>query len=165
MVHDPLRNDMFVAVRGGGATRNGKRIAVSAQRHLRTSLLSTQVQSDDPAVLDRYSARLRAFLRTRRARCARSERRLWRLRTCRADGLTRSAKTTGPLVHSAWHVLLIKEAAVVHPTFDGTPRPLDQRADILATNGHLHEQLIRILSNSRGGSVPSFDNTTGRQST
>ena len=93
VVHDPLRNDMFVAVRGGGATRNGERIAVSAQRHLRTSLLSTQVQSDDPAVLDRYAARLRAFLNAARA-VRRSERRLWRLRTCRVDGLTRSAKTT-----------------------------------------------------------------------
>jgi myo-inositol-1(or 4)-monophosphatase len=92
VVHDPLRDDLFVAVRGEGATRNGKRLVVSEQRRLRTSVLSTQVQSDDPVVLDRYAARLRSFL-ARPAQYGRWERRRWRWLMCRADGSTRSAKT------------------------------------------------------------------------
>jgi myo-inositol-1(or 4)-monophosphatase len=164
VVHDPLRNDMFVAVRGGGATRNGERIAVSVHRHLRNSLLSTQVQSDDPAVLDRHAARLRSFLNAARA-----------VRSLGAPALALAYVSCGWLDAfcednmSPWDTLagtlLIQEAGGRSTTFGGTPRPLDQRADILATNGHLHEQLIHILSNSRGGSVLSFDNTTERQTT
>lgn len=47
VVCDPVRNDMFTAVRDGGATLNGRPIAVSANHQLRSSLLATQVQSDD----------------------------------------------------------------------------------------------------------------------
>jgi myo-inositol-1(or 4)-monophosphatase len=161
VVHDPLRNDMFVAVRGGGATRNGERIAVSAHRHLRNSLLSTQVQSDDPAVLDRHAARLRSFLNAARA-----------VRSLGAPALALAYVSCGWLDAfcednmSPWDTLagalLIEEAGGRSTTFGGTPRPFDQRADILATNGHLHEQLIHILSKSRGGSVLSFDSTTER---
>jgi fructose-1,6-bisphosphatase/inositol monophosphatase family enzyme len=38
---------MFTAVRDGGSTLNGRLIAVSANHQLHSSLLATQVQSDD----------------------------------------------------------------------------------------------------------------------
>ena len=41
VVFDPVRGDMFAAVRDGGATLNGRPIAVSANRQLRSSLLAT----------------------------------------------------------------------------------------------------------------------------
>jgi fructose-1,6-bisphosphatase/inositol monophosphatase family enzyme len=47
VVRDPVRNDMFTAVRDGGSTLNGRPIAVSANHQSYSSLLATQVQSDD----------------------------------------------------------------------------------------------------------------------
>jgi myo-inositol-1(or 4)-monophosphatase len=41
VVRDVFRDEEFVAVRGGGATRNGQRIAVSDCRELRRALVST----------------------------------------------------------------------------------------------------------------------------
>jgi hypothetical protein len=58
---------MFTAIRDGGATLNGCPIMVSANTQLRSSLVSTQVQSDDALVLDRYTGRLRTFLGVVRA--------------------------------------------------------------------------------------------------
>ena len=43
IVYDPLREEMFTAVRGGGANLNGRSIKVSSSQHLRTSLISTQI--------------------------------------------------------------------------------------------------------------------------
>jgi myo-inositol-1(or 4)-monophosphatase len=167
VVHDPLRRDLFVSVRGEGATRNGKRLVVSEQRHLRTSVLSTQVQSDDPVVLDRYAARLRSFLSA--ARAVRSLGALalayvscgWLDAFCEDD-------------MNPWDTLagtlLIEEAGGRATTFDGPPRPLDHRADILATNGHLHEQLIGILNdngtlNNNPNATPLATAAAGRQAT
>jgi hypothetical protein len=58
---------MFTAIRDGGATLNGCPMMVSANTQLRSSLVSTQVQSDDAMVLDRYTGRLRTFLGVVRA--------------------------------------------------------------------------------------------------
>ena len=92
VVNDPVRGDMFTAVRNGGATLNGRPIAVSANHQLRSSLLATQVQSDDAEILDRYTRRLRTVLGV--ARAVRSPvRRLWRLPTWLAGDWTRFSKT------------------------------------------------------------------------
>ena len=42
-----MRNDIFTAVRDGGATLNSRAVAASANHQLRSSLLATQAQSDD----------------------------------------------------------------------------------------------------------------------
>src|SRR3954470_9378816 len=41
VVHDPLRDETFTAVRGAGAARNGRPIAVSAAASLETALFAT----------------------------------------------------------------------------------------------------------------------------
>jgi myo-inositol-1(or 4)-monophosphatase len=148
LVYDPLRDEMFVARRGAGATINGDPIAVSTQRQLRSSLLSTQVQSDDARVLDRYTERLRAFLGLARA-----------VRTLGAPALALAYVACGRLDGffegdvSPWDTLagslLVTEAGGRVTTFDGAPRPLDQKADILATNSQLHEDILGRLSTQR----------------
>jgi myo-inositol-1(or 4)-monophosphatase len=147
VVHDPFREDMFVAVRGGGARRNGERIVVSNRSSLRTSLLATQVQSDDPAVLDRYTARLRSFLNAVRA-----------VRSLGAPALALAYVSCGWLDAfcednmSPWDTLagslLIEEAGGRATTFSGSSRPIDDRSDILATNGRVHQDLLDILRKS-----------------
>jgi myo-inositol-1(or 4)-monophosphatase len=145
VVYDPFRNDLFVAVRGNGSTHNGQSISVSATRELRTSLLSTQVQSDDPTVLDRYTARLRRFLGVARA-----------VRSLGAPALALAYVSCGRFDAfyednmSPWDTLagtlLIEEAGGRVTTFNGMPRPLHRRSDILATNGALHQQLVATMS-------------------
>ena len=46
VVYDPVRNDMFTALRDGGRDAQWRPVAVSANHQLRSSLLATQAQSD-----------------------------------------------------------------------------------------------------------------------
>jgi hypothetical protein len=110
-----------------------------------TSLLSTQVQSDDPTVLDRYTARLRRFLGVARA-----------VRSLGAPALALAYVSCGRFDAfyednmSPWDTLagtlLIEEAGGRVTAFNGMPRPLHRRSDILATNGPLHQQLVATMS-------------------
>jgi myo-inositol-1(or 4)-monophosphatase len=144
LVYDPLREEMFTAARGAGATLNGAPIAVSTSHELRSSLLSTQVQSDDANMLDRHTQRLRTFLGLARA-----------VRTLGAPALALAYVACGRLDSffegdvSPWDTLagslLIEEAGGRVTTFVGGRRPLDKKADILATNGQLHDEMLGSL--------------------
>lgn len=141
LVYDSRREEMFAAVRGAGATLNGAPIAVSKNSRLRASLLSTQVQSDDDAVLDRYIGRLRTFLGVARA-----------VRSLGAPALALAYVACGRLDGffesdmSPWDTLagtlLVEEAGGRVTTFAGTARPLDKKADVLATNAMLHDDIL-----------------------
>ena len=145
VIYDPVRNEMFTAVRGGGATLNGRPIAVSASAHLGSSLVSTQVQSDDAEVLDRHTSRLRTFLGLARA-----------VRSLGAPALALAYVACGRLDAffeddmSPWDTLagtlLVEEAGGRVTTFAGQQRPVDQKVDILATNGRLHHDIAARLT-------------------
>jgi myo-inositol-1(or 4)-monophosphatase len=149
VVYDPARDDMFTATRGDGAMLNGRPIAVSASEQLRSSVVSTQVQSDDGTVLDLYASRLRAFLGVSRA-----------VRSLGAPALALAYVACGRLDAffeadmSPWDTLagtlLVEEAGGLATTFAGSKRPIAQRTDILATNGRLHHEITATLrSNDR----------------
>jgi myo-inositol-1(or 4)-monophosphatase len=145
VVLDPFHDDLFVAERDKGATHNGSPISVSDHRELRTSLLSTQVQSTDPAVLDRYAARHRRFAEAARA-----------VRSLGAPALALAYVARGWLDAfcepniSPWDSLagqlLIEEAGGTVSTFTGKPRLIDSYSDLLGTNGHIHERMIGLLA-------------------
>jgi myo-inositol-1(or 4)-monophosphatase len=145
VVYDPVRNEIFAATRDGGATLNGRPIVVSANAQLRSSLMSTQVQSDDAKVLDRYTSRLRTFLGVARA-----------VRSLGAPALALAYVACGRLdaffeaEMSPWDTLagtlLIEEAGGLVTTFAGVHRPTDHAADILATNGRLHDDILARLT-------------------
>jgi myo-inositol-1(or 4)-monophosphatase len=145
VVYDPARDEMFTATRGGGAMLNGSPIAVSANEQLRSSVVSTQVQSDDVKVLDLYASRLRAFLGVTRA-----------VRSLGAPALALAYVACGRLDAffeadmSPWDTLagtlLVEEAGGLATTFVGSKRPTEQRADILATNGRLHHAITETLA-------------------
>jgi myo-inositol-1(or 4)-monophosphatase len=145
VIYDPLRDEMFTAMRDRGARLNGSPIAVSANTQLRSSVVSTQVQSDDAAVLDRYASRLRGFLGAARA-----------VRSLGAPALALAYVACGRLDAffeadmSPWDTLagtlLVEEAGGRATTFDGLKRSTDQKADIVATNGRLHEQITARLA-------------------
>jgi myo-inositol-1(or 4)-monophosphatase len=145
VIYDPVRNEMFTAIRDGGATLNGRPITVSANAQLGSSLVSTQVQSDDAKVLDQHTSRLRTFLGLARA-----------VRSLGAPALALAYVACGRLDAffedhmSPWDTLagtlLVEEAGGLVTTFAGQQRPLDQRIDILATNGRLHDEVSARLS-------------------
>ena len=145
VIYDPVRNEMFTAVRDGGATLNGRPITVSANAQLRSSLVSTQVQSDDAKVLDRHTRRLRTFLGVARA-----------VRSLGAPALALAYVACGRLDAffeddmSSWDTLagalMVEEAGGLVTTFAGQQRPIDERDDILATNGRLHDDMLMRLT-------------------
>jgi myo-inositol-1(or 4)-monophosphatase len=145
VIYDPIRDEMFTAVRNGGATLNGWPIMVSPNTQLRSSLVSTQVQSDDSKVLDRYTSRLRTFLGMARA-----------VRSLGAPALALAYVACGRLDAffeadmSPWDTLagalMVEEAGGLVTTFAGLRRPTDQRVDILATNGRLHDDMLARLT-------------------
>jgi myo-inositol-1(or 4)-monophosphatase len=145
VIYDPVRNEMFTAVRDGGATLNGRPITVSANAQLRSSLVSTQVQSDDAKVLDRHTRRLRTFLGVARA-----------VRSLGAPALALAYVACGRLDAffeddmSPWDTLagalMVEEAGGLVTTFAGQQRPIDERDDILATNGRLHDDMLMQLT-------------------
>jgi myo-inositol-1(or 4)-monophosphatase len=160
VVYDPFREDLFVATRGGGAFHNDQPMTVSKIADVRASLLSTQVQADDPAALDRYAPRARQFVAAARAH-----------RAVGAPGLALAYVARGWLDafcepdmrpwDTAAGTLLVEEAGGRVTTFDGEPRPLAETADILATNGLLHEQLTELLAAERSGTEhPQVEPTT-----
>ena len=145
VIYEPVRNEMFTAVRDGGAMLNGTPITVSANTELRSSVLSTQVQSDDATVLERYASRLRTFLGVARA-----------VRSLGAPALALAYVACGRLDAffeadvSPWDTLagtlLVEEAGGRTTTFDGLKRSTHQKANILATNGRLHDQITARLA-------------------
>jgi myo-inositol-1(or 4)-monophosphatase len=149
-VYDPFREDLFVATRGEGACHNDEPIAVSGVADLRKSVLSTQVQSDDGEALDRYARLARGFVGAARAHRALGAPALalayvargWLDAFCEPD--MRPWDTLAG-------TLLIEEAGGRVTTFDGEPRPLAERTDLLATNGLLHEQLLELVAAASSG--------------
>ena len=144
VVYDPLHENLFAAARGAGASHNGHPMAVSSTLKLRTSLLATQVQSDDPIMLDRYADRSRRFVGAARA-----------VRALGAPALALAYVARGWLDAfcepdmSSWDTLagtlLIQEAGGTVTTFAGTARPITGRTDILGSNGLLHTALLNFL--------------------
>src|SRR5262249_5490111 len=57
-VLDPFRDELFTAVRGGGAWLGGERIAVSATGTLDRALVCTGIQSDDPGAIAAFGRRM-----------------------------------------------------------------------------------------------------------
>ena len=145
VVYDPWRDDLFAATRDGVATHNGRTLRVAATAELRESLLSTQVQSDDPAVWERYLRRVRGFLGVGRA-----------VRSLGSPALAMAYVARGWLDcfceenMSPWDTLagalLVERAGGRVTTFAGEPRPLDAPADVLASNGRLHAALVSLLT-------------------
>ena len=149
VVYDPSRDEMFVGERGGGATLNDAPIKVSAAPSLGASLLVTgfpyNIRETRDTNLPEYAAfslRARAVRRLGSAAidlayvaCGRFDA-YWELRL------------------GAWDVaagaVLVEEAGGRVTGIDG--RALDVDAPtLLATNGLVHDEMLRALTEIRGG--------------
>jgi myo-inositol-1(or 4)-monophosphatase len=147
-IYDPRLGELFTAAAGLGAQLNGEPIRVSAAEALRDSLVATG-----------FPANWEAQLRNLEA---------WKKVAYHAQALRRTGSTAINLAYVAagrfdaywgydnyaWDVLagvvLIAEAGGTVTAADGGPYD-PFRADICASNGRVHRELVGVLSPTDGG--------------
>lgn len=145
VVLDVFRDEEFTAVRGGGARLDGEPIRVSGRDEMHTGMFTTGFAYDRQEHGPAYAAVLgRVLTRARGVR---------RLGTAAIDlAWVACGRTDGHWEFSLkpWDVvagmLLVSEAGgTLSDSYGGPARP----EDILATNGHLHEELRALVAAHR----------------
>ena len=146
VVYDPLKEELFCAIRGEGATLNNRRIRVSKQRDLTGSLIGTGLPYRADQELDIYLATLKALLEKtsgiRRAGSAALD--LAYVAAGRFDGFWEFGLNIWDI---AAGVILIQEAGGLVSDFDGGHQFLES-GDVVAANTQLYKNLITTLNNA-----------------
>jgi myo-inositol-1(or 4)-monophosphatase len=143
VVYDPLREELFLAEAGGGATLNGRPLRVSATDSLARSLLSTGFPYDRtlyPVSLRRWEALLWRTQALRRGGSAALD--LCYVAAGRADGYWEQPVQPWDI---AAGMLLVTEAGGQATSFAGGP-PDVYSGELAATNGHIHQEFLAALA-------------------
>ena len=155
VIFDPFREELFTAVRGGGAWLGPDRLHVSATAALEHALVCTGVQSDDPEAVAAFGRRIVTLI----SQC-RAVRSLGSPALClayvaagRIDAFLEADSTY------AWDVgagsLLITEAGGRIEDLDGGPLNLGAGiANVLASNGRLHDALASLMGDVAATPTP-----------
>lgn len=147
-VLDPFRDELFLAERGGGATLNGKPIAVSPTRTLSESLLATGFPYDRRERPDEYLAVFKTFMMKahgiRRTGAAALD--LCYVAAGRFDGFWELK--LNPWDKAAAMVIL-EEAGGRLSNFSGEPLTLEEIQNV-ATNNLIHGEMLEALTPYRG---------------
>ncbi|MBI3596046.1 MAG: inositol monophosphatase [Nitrospirae bacterium] len=143
VVYDPLREEMFLAEKGKGATRNGHRIHVSKVEKLNAGLLVTgfayDVREDLMNNLDHFanfSLRAQGVRRTGSAALD-----LCYVACGRFDGFWEMKLSPWD---TAAGFLIATEAGATVTDFGNRPYQIYLK-EILATNGKIHREMIEVL--------------------
>jgi myo-inositol-1(or 4)-monophosphatase len=143
-VYDPIQDELFTAERGAGSKLNGSSIHVSDERSLDQSLLATgfsyDVRSAHDNNLDNYSDFALRSLGVRRLGSAAID--LVYVAVGRFDGFWEVS------IHP-WDIaaggLIVEEAGGMVTNVRGGERYLSKHPSILATNSHIHSQMLTVL--------------------
>ena len=142
VVYDPLRDELFAAERGDGATLNGRRVRVSATDDLNRALLCTGFPYDVRERND-FARHFRNFIMS-----AQSVRRdgsaaldLAYVAAGRFDGFYEEGLRPWDV---AAGVLLVKEAGGRVTHYDGKPFQI-YTPPIAASNGLVHDAMLEVL--------------------
>jgi myo-inositol-1(or 4)-monophosphatase len=158
VVHDPLREETFAATAGGGAALDGQSIHVSDTGQVADAFLATGFPYDRRIAPDNNVERLDHFLRrslgVRRAGAAVID--LAYVACGRLDGFWEIRLKPWDV---AAGVLLVREAGGRATDFEGGPRCLSGEF-IVASNGRIHDQMLRIIR--EGAAAPHPDFIAGR---
>ncbi len=146
VIYDPARDELFVAEKGKGAYVHGVRMKVSQEEKLESSLIATGFPTDRDVLLPLNLAGIQAVAP-----------RVRNIRTIGSAALSLAYVATGRLSGfwelnlNAWDlaagVLLIQESGGKVTDTAGNPYHLGVR-HVLATNGHIHEELQQVLAES-----------------
>lgn len=146
MIYEPLRDEAFWAVRGGGAYLNNRRLRVSARRELSDAILSTGIPfGNRPGKDEILAALVPVMARTaglRRFGAASLD--LAYVAAGRYDGFWEYGLSPWDV---AAGILLVREAGGFVSQIDSGEDPLNGDS-ILATNGGLFETVGRMLRDS-----------------
>jgi myo-inositol-1(or 4)-monophosphatase len=147
-VHDPFREETFLAVRGKGASLNGRLIKVSQTKKLIDALLVTGFPYDRYKKAAFYLSFVEQFMR-----CTQGIRRLGAAALDLAYVAAGRFDGYWEFNLKPWDVaagsLLVEEAGGRISDFAGRPVSLTDTTQTLASNGLLHRPMLRRLS--RGG--------------
>jgi myo-inositol-1(or 4)-monophosphatase len=143
-VYDPLHNELYAAAAGGGATLNGVPLRVSEVPRLDRALIVAQAQTVEPTEIRAYANLVERLMAVSGG-----------VRSLGSPALTLCAIATGRLeayceyTMDAWDILagqlILTEAGGTLTLFDGRPHETADRADVVASNGHIHAELIAAL--------------------
>lgn len=145
VVFNPVTDEMYVAEKGQGAFLNDKRLRVAARKKLNECLLGTGIPFLGHGDAVGFTAELHAAMATtagvRRFGAASLD--LAYVAAGRIDGYWERNL-------NAWDVaagiLLVREAGGVITDLGGGPKVLD--GEILASNEHLHPQILKLLKDA-----------------
>ena len=144
VIYDPMRQELYTAVRGGGVQLDGKRLRVSTRNELSSALIGTGFPyRDDPAGLDRYLAMFREVIThtagVRRPGSAALD--LAYLAAGRYDGFWEAGLKPWDIAAGA---LMVQEAGGLVTAHDGGSDWLETGA-VLAGNPKVHAGLLKLL--------------------
>jgi myo-inositol-1(or 4)-monophosphatase len=148
VIYDPLRDEMFSASRGGGASLNGEPIHVSHAKLLQESLIATGFPSHKRHASPNVHFYQQFTLRShgvRRAGSAALD--MAYVAYGRLDGYWEFQ--LNPWDTSAGY-LLVQEAGGKVTHFDGGEFTLDSR-EVLATNGRIHAEMEALFADMFAG--------------
>lgn len=142
--------ELFVAKKGGGATLNGRPLAVSGTGALVDAMLVTGFAYDVHKArrnnLDHFSDFTRTAQATRRTGSAALD--LSYVATGRFDGFWELNLKPWDTIAGR---LMVTEAGGRVSRFDGSGHTVYD-SEILATNGHIHKSMVNVLARRRRGS-------------
>jgi myo-inositol-1(or 4)-monophosphatase len=142
-VYDPVRDEMFSALAGGGSFLNGQRLRVSEVSQLRDALLLTGFPYNMREHMDLIVGQFRSFLNesqsVRRGGSAALD--LCYLAMGRCDGFWEL--NLHPWDTAAARIIA-EEAGARFTDFRGNPFSIYMK-EIVASNGFIHDEMIRVL--------------------
>ena len=148
VIYDPTRDELFVAQKGLGAWRNGRRVHASKTAHLAEALLSTGFPSRKRHVSPNIHFYQEFTLRSHGVRRAGSAALDLAYTACgRVDGFWEFHLNPWDTAAGA---LLVMEGGGAITRFDGAPFRLDS-SEVLASNGLLQKELVALFDNMFAG--------------
>ena len=151
-IYDPTRKELFTAERGGGAFLNGTPLRVSSAARLVDAMLVTGFPYDIHSRVDEIVGLFAAFVGQVRAvrRLGSAAIDLCYIAAGRLDGFWESDLKAWDIAGGA---LIVAEAGGRITNMAGEPFT-SRGGHVLATNGHLHESMLGVITAFRTGRAP-----------
>lgn len=147
VVYDPMKDELFVAEKGKGAYVHGKRMHVSKEDTLRGSLVATGLPADHHYALPLNLQGIQAVApQVRNLRIAGSAAlHMAYVAAGRLSGFWEIGLSSWDLAAGS---LLVQESGGIVSDTLGRPYDLGVR-NVVASNGHIQEELIRALGDAK----------------
>mgnify|MGYP001163340223 CR=1 FL=1 len=143
-IYQPILDELFYAERGNGAFLNGERINVSNKNELNTSLLVTgfpyDIDNDPKNTIKSFTNVISRGIPIRRLGSAALD--LAYVAAGRFEGFWEVNLNSWDV---AAGILIVQEAGGICTNYNGEASLVDDK-EILATNGLIHEEALRVIN-------------------